>query len=238
MDFDRATRRITPRSPLSQETFEWIKEGIVTGHFQPGERIREIEIAEHLGISRTPIREAFVRLTEFGLGSYEPNRGFRVVSVSLGQIRNVGEVRVALETLAVRLCAQKATRQQLVEIEALVNKAKHRVDADHTQYPLDLNFHRTLLESADNPTLTDMLARINATVRTVRTWSGMSWPRPMEAVLEHGNICATLLEGDANAAVQAMADHIEASTATMLSSVETDSTLSLQSGSDAKRDQI
>lgn len=216
---DDMAERIGSRQSLGAECFEWLKQSIVSGYFPPGTHIREKFVAERLNISRSPIREAFVRLSEFGLGQYVPNRGFRVVTLTLQQVEEVGQVRLALENLAVKLVVEKASRQDLSRLGALVDEAEQYISQDGEEYPLHLDFHATLLSIADNQTLTEMLNRIDATVRTVRTWSGRSSPRPSKALQEHGTIYEKIAAGSVEEAMQIMTQHIQASTKTMLDCV-------------------
>jgi DNA-binding GntR family transcriptional regulator len=216
---DDMAERIGSRQSLGVECFEWLKQSIVSGYFPPGTHIREKFVAEQLNISRSPIREAFVRLSEFGLGQYVPNRGFRVVTLTLQQVEEVGQVRSALENLAVKLVVEKATRQDLSRLEVLVDEAEKYISQGGEEYPLHLDFHATLLDIADNQTLTDMLNRISATVRTVRTWSGSSSSRPSKSLQEHRAIYKKIAAGDVEEAARTMTRHIQASTETMLECV-------------------
>lgn len=213
---DAFAERITSRKSLSVECFEWLKQQIYSGRFPTGSHIREKEVASMLGLSRSPIREAFVRLSEFGLGEYIPNRGFRVVVFDARRVREVGRVRLALENLCVELVAETATDEQVAELGRLLEETERRLAENEDEYPLELDIHAAMLTIADNGTLTNMMDRIEATMRTIRTWSGRGSQRPREALAEHRAIYEGVAEGDRAAAVHAMTDHIQKSTDNML----------------------
>jgi DNA-binding GntR family transcriptional regulator len=97
------------------------------------------------------------------------NRGLRVVSVNKKHVKETRQVRSALECLAVRLVAEKATPEQIERLGALLDRAQQRIEDGEKQYPLDLDFHDVLLLIADNALLTNMLSRIGASVRAIRT---------------------------------------------------------------------
>ena len=126
-DGDAFAERITSRRSLSTECFEWLKQQIYSGRFPTGSHIREKEVASILGLSRSPIREAFARLTEFGLGEYIPNRGFRVVSFDARRVQEVGRVRLALENLCVELAAETINDEQLEGLRQLLDEAESRL---------------------------------------------------------------------------------------------------------------
>lgn len=222
---DAFAERITSRKSLSAECFEWLKQQIYTGRFPAGSHIREKEVASILGLSRSPIREAFARLAEFGLGEYVPNRGFRVITFDVRRVREVGQVRLALENLGVELAAKTATDEQIAGLGRILEETERRLAENEDEYPLELDLHTALLTIADNRTLTSMLDRIDATVRAMRTWSGRRSHRPQEALAEHRAIYDGLLARDREAAVRAMTDHIQKSTDNMIECIRDDALL-------------
>lgn len=213
------SERILSRRSLSTECFEWLKRQIYTGHFPAGTYIRERQVESVLGVSRSPIREAFARLAEFGLGEYVPNRGFRVFTFDTLRVEEIGQVRLALENLSVELATEKATEGNIHRLGLLMEKTERRIAENDEEYPVDLDIHAALLSIADNRTLADMLHRIDATVRTIRTWSGRSSQRPPEALSEHQAIYRGVASKDKEAAVKAMTHHVQKSTDNMLECV-------------------
>lgn len=218
-DVKAFSERISSRRSLSAECFEWLKRKIYTGFFPAGEYIRERRVEELLGVSRSPIREAFVRLSEFGLGEYVPNRGFRVFTFDARRVEEIGQVRLALENLSVELATEKATEEDITRLGLMLEKSERRIAAREDEYPLELDIHAALLSIADNRALADMLDRIDATVRAIRTWSGRRQERPPKALDEHQAIYRGVAARDKEAAVRAMTRHIQRSTDTMLECV-------------------
>lgn len=219
LDENGFAQRIASRKSLSAECFEWLKQQILSGRFSLGTYIREKHVESSIGISRSPIREAFVRLAEFGLGEYVPNRGFRVVTFDSRRVEEVGQVRLALENLSVRLAADKATDEQVAQLGELLTETQRRLAGGADEYPPDLDLHGAVLNLADNGTLTEMLDRIDATVRAIRTLGGGSPQRPWEALAEHRAIHEAVADRDPEGAVRAMTRHIDKSNGAMLERV-------------------
>ena len=104
--------------PLRDVVFNTLRQAILKGELEPGERLMEIQLAERLGVSRTPIREAIRKLELEGLVLMVPRKGAEVASISEKSLREVLEVRRSLEELAIELACQKITQEQIQELEA------------------------------------------------------------------------------------------------------------------------
>ena len=99
--------------PLRDVVFNTLRQAILKGELEPGERLMEIQLAERLGVSRTPIREAIRKLELEGLVLMVPRKGAEVASISEKSLREVLEVRRSLEELAIELACQKITQEQI-----------------------------------------------------------------------------------------------------------------------------
>lgn len=144
-----------------------LRDLILSGNLKPGDRISELPMVERLGISRTPIRMALVRLEEEGLLEAIPSGGFTVKAFSEDDIHDAIEVRGTLEGLAVRLAAERGARSSiLVELKDLLRRLDDLVGRrtltvdDFSQY-VDLNgkFHALLVDAADSPVLARQIDR-------------------------------------------------------------------------------
>src|SRR5690606_12292208 len=103
--------------PLRELVFEVLREAIITGKLRPGERLMEVQLAEELGVSRTPVREAIRKLELEGLVLMIPRRGAYVAEISMKDIADVFEIRAALEGLAAQLAAERCTPEEIENLE-------------------------------------------------------------------------------------------------------------------------
>ena len=118
--------------PLRDVVFKTLRQAILKGELEPGERLMEIQLAERLGVSRTPIREAIRKLELEGLVLMIPRKGAEVARISENNLRDVLEVRRSLEELAIDLACQRMTPEELLELtktEELFSQAVREGDA-------------------------------------------------------------------------------------------------------------
>ena len=109
--------RLDNYKPLRELVFESLREAIIQGKLGPGERLMEIQLAEEMGVSRTPVREAIRKLELEGLVVMIPRKGAYVAGLSLKDIADVFEIRRALEGLAAELASERATDEELEQME-------------------------------------------------------------------------------------------------------------------------
>ena len=144
-----------------------IRQGIVEGHYRPGERLVEQRIAEDLELSRTPVREAFRMLQSEGLVQVEPNRGATVRNLTIGDITDLYELRARLEAMAAELAATRATPEQLDRLlaaesefaAAAARTSRGGVESIRAVFHQNDVFHLTILEAAHHDRLTQTLLR-------------------------------------------------------------------------------
>ena len=147
---------------LSQDVTETLRNWILHGQIQPGERLEEIPLAERLGVSRTPVRAALSTLASEGLVNHQPKRGYLVRGFDVDEIAAAYDVRAVLEGLA---CRNAATRgltdaqsrgllEALAEGDRILARGELRPE-DHAPYQqMNVTFHDTLLQAAGNPWVT------------------------------------------------------------------------------------
>ncbi len=138
--------------PLRDIVFNTLREAILKGDFAPGERLMEKQLAERMGVSRTPIREAIRKLELEGLVIMVPRKGAEVASITNKDIIDVLEVRATLEALAVRLACKKMSDEELNELvevneEFRIAAAKKDVEMIINK---DVEFHDIIFHSSDN----------------------------------------------------------------------------------------
>src|SRR5690606_19153041 len=132
--------------PLRELVFEAIREAIIEGTLEPGERLMEAQLAEDLGVSRTPVREAIRQLELAGLVVMIPRRGAYVADISLKDVADVFEIRGALEALAASLAADRATDEEIQQLQSLLVEIERSVEARDVDLlvELDTRFHDQL----------------------------------------------------------------------------------------------
>ena len=133
---------------LRQEVADEIRRKILKGEFKAGERIKEHEMAQLLGVSRGPVREALRQLEQEGLVRYERNVGCSVAPMNEKDIYEIGLLRAALEILAVKLCKGKMEPQALQRMRDSVEQMRQAGSDLYHQAQLDNSFHSCIVEQA------------------------------------------------------------------------------------------
>ena len=115
-------KRIGADQPsLAEMVFEEVRSAIVTGQLEPGSRHSVVAIADQLGVSRTPVREALLQLASHGMVRFERNRGVLILKMSPQDIREIFEMRIMLEVPSVAACVRRITADQELELGAYVD---------------------------------------------------------------------------------------------------------------------
>jgi DNA-binding GntR family transcriptional regulator len=205
----RATTIPFARSNLREQIKDVILQRIVEGSYPPGSRIVETRVAQELGVSQGPVREALRDLEQLGCVVHEPYRGCSVRAFSADELLEAFPVRAALEALAARLAAERITGTELDELDALVTRmraAARRGDA-HEQSQANATFHATIVRASRNSTLDRQWQMLEPFSRTYLTVS-----RPgvdLVALSErHVPILNALRSHDPDGAGEAMHEHL------------------------------
>lgn len=186
-----------------------VKEMAITFRIRPGGRLNEVELAQSLGTSRTPLREALNRLVAEGFLTFQRGRGFFCREVNPREIFELYQLRQILETAAVRLACETATQSELEALTQLLTK-NERTERDlpiTELVALDEQFHLALVALARNEEMTKMLHNLNAKIQFVR-WIDMDDPRASTRA-QHSDIVAALKARDGDLAAAKMANHID-----------------------------
>jgi DNA-binding GntR family transcriptional regulator len=197
------------RSNLREQIKDVILQRIVEGSYPPGSRIVETRVAQELGVSQGPVREALRDLEQLGCVVHEPYRGCSVRAFSVDELLEAFPVRAALEALAARLAAERVGDAELAELEQLLERmrvAARRGDA-HDQSQANASFHATIVRAARNGTLERQWRMLEPFSRTYLTVS-----RPGIDLIalsdRHVPILDALRRHDPDAAAAAMHDHL------------------------------
>jgi len=204
------TRPPRPRAYLADTVYGALRQAILEREFDPGEPLTEGELCRRFRVSRTPVREALAKLERDHLVRVVPKKGAFVRTLSHDEIRDLYEVREALEALAVRLAAPRVAREELEDFEARFRELRARGPRlSYTEVrPLGEEFHRFLLKRAENAALAQVLEQMREQVRAVWTMSIVA-PRRVKALVgEHLAIIDALKRGDTRRAERLMTLHI------------------------------
>ena len=207
MSISHADRR---SSGARVAAYSALRQEIIAAELEPGRQLSENELAGRLGVSRTPVREALVRLRDDRLVEIVPQLGTFVTRISDSAVEDAQFVREALECAAVRLAAERAGRDDGKALEAMV--AHQRVARDAQDYArfstLDDEFHAALSDIAGRRVAWDLAQRAKAHLDRVRR---LSFPQPRylaEMVAEHQLVVRAVRRGDPDAAEDALRHHL------------------------------
>jgi len=198
------------RKNLRDLIFEKLQQAIFSGKFKSGKRITEKEVAEELNVSRTPVREALYRLASTGLIKIIPHRGFLISRWSSIEIRDVMEIRIALEMLAVRLAVKRILPEEIKELKDLIikmDKAVLKGDIKKVSH-LNTEFHNKIVFASKNKELLDVMEPIKNKIHHFRIISLSTPNRLEESQKEHKEILNALIERDGKLAQKLIASHI------------------------------
>ncbi|HXP97252.1 MAG TPA: GntR family transcriptional regulator [Telmatospirillum sp.] len=196
--------------PLCQKAYARIRDMILSGALDASAAISERRLAETLDIGRTPVREAIKSLTRDGLLSVSPMRGTFVRRLSLADLREIHEIRLALEGVAALLAAQRGPTEALVRCAADLRglAGMTSVDVDEAQR-IGWDFHQALFAATKNQRMTHMYETLRAqNGLALQRVHGYEISRTRQAILEHLEIFAAIEARDADQAQHRMWDHL------------------------------
>lgn len=197
--------------PLRDIVCDLIRDAIVSGVLEPGERLMELQLAEEMGVSRTPLREAMRKLELEGYIVMMPRRGTFVANMSIRDINEIFEIRNSLESLSSGLAAERITQEELERLQRLMLKISGHVKAGDMEkiVATDIEFHDVLYKAARNSRLMGIISNLRDQLTRFRTLS-MSFPGRLEATMEeHRNMVEAIAQGDVAAAQRAAELHME-----------------------------
>ncbi|TCN42918.1 DNA-binding GntR family transcriptional regulator [Kribbella orskensis] len=196
----------------ADEAYSLIREQILSGRREGGDWLREGELAESIGVSRTPVREALRRLTAEGLVRYERNRGVQVQAWSVRDLDEIFSLRSVLEPWGCRLAATAG----LVDVAVLDDLANRMDEIAPGGHPKDVDkltdlnnqFHRTILEAADNSRLTAVISSVIQVPLVWRTFTHYTPEALQRSLAHHHELVAALAAADPDWSESVMRSHV------------------------------
>lgn len=198
------------QATMGTRVFEALRQAIIQLQLRPGNPLSEADIGRQLGVSRQPVREAFIKLAEVGLVEIRPQRGTFVRLISLREVRNARFLREAIEIAIAKRAASEATPEQIDGLNSIIEQ--QRIVARRTYnaafLKLDEAFHQALAGSADCDNAWRVLEGLKAQMDRVRYLS-LPNATPLETIIEqHQQIVAGIEQASPQAAEKAMRHHL------------------------------
>lgn len=202
--------KLSRPQPLNELAEEAIRTAIIEGQLKFGDHLSEARLSRTLGISKTPVREALLKMKTEGLIETHPKRGTYVFRVRPQDIDALCEVREVLELAAVRLGLARAGAALASNLAAIVANMRKALDADdfRAYQRLDADFHRVIVESAGNPYLDEAYAQISAKIATLRTRVHTMPGVMARSLVTHGKIARLVRVADVDALAALLSDHV------------------------------
>ena len=207
--------------PLRDVVFNTLRQAILRGELQPGERLMEIQLAQRLGVSRTPVREAIRKLELEGLVLMIPRRGAEVAEITRQVLEDVLEVRAALEELAVKDACEHITDEQLQDLKKAANEFKRSLEGTDLVAcaEADIHFHEIIYAATNNKRLVQMLNNLREQMYRYRMENLKDKRTYRTLVEEHDAIRRALKKHDKEKAGAAINVHIENQRRSILASI-------------------
>jgi DNA-binding GntR family transcriptional regulator len=204
--------------PLREMVSDTLREAIVAGTLKPGERLMEIQLAEELGVSRTPVREAIRKLELEGFVIMIPRRGTYVADLSIKDVNEVFEIRTALDVLAAGLAVERITEEELEQLERLLVQIGAYIELEDIEkiVEADGQFHDILYRASRNDRLVGIINNLREQFTRFRSIS-MAYPgRIKNTIEEHRQLVEAIAQRNVALAQQLAREHMENAEQTLL----------------------
>jgi DNA-binding GntR family transcriptional regulator len=210
--------KIEQYQPLREVVFENIRSAIQSGELRPGERLMEVQLAESLGVSRTPVREAIRKLEKAGLVTISPRRGVYVAEISLEDTENILEIRGCLEGKAAELAATRISEEEQGALAACLNSFISYMDNNQMKEALkeDVQFHCIIRQASRNQQLIQILEDLSEQVNRFRMVYLKNAAEAPSLPEEHTKILNAFAKRDPDETRRAMIAHMESVKALIL----------------------
>ncbi len=197
--------------PLRELVYEELRKLITTGQIKPGTRMMEIDIAESMGVSRTPVREAIRQLEKDNLVNIEPRRGAYVSDISTKDIEDMLLVRKPLEGLATQLAAVNMSDEQIEELTEMKERYETAFKNGESEelIELDTRFHSLISEGSGNSYLISVLHDMQDQVLRFRYIYFKSQKRAEDVIADHDNILESIRSRNSEKAMEYAVKHID-----------------------------
>ncbi|MCD7873744.1 MAG: GntR family transcriptional regulator [Acidaminococcaceae bacterium] len=197
--------------PLRELVCENIRQAIIDGTFSPGERLMEIQLANEIGVSRTPVREAIRKLELEGFVVMIPRRGTYVADISIKDINEVYEIRTSLDVLAARLAAERINDDELETLQRLLVEIGQHIEENNMEkiVEVDIAFHDVLYQASRNERLRNIINNLREQITVIRGCSMMYPGRLAYTMEEHRALVDSIAARDVERAQNAARIHLE-----------------------------
>ena len=204
--------------PLRDVVFNTLRRAILRGELKPGERLMEIQLANKLGVSRTPIREAIRKLELEGLVLMIPRKGAEVAEITEKNLRDVLEVRCALEELAVQLACDRINQEEIHELHAAAARFEQMFDSDDITSiaQADEAFHDVIFQATENDKLIQMFRNLRIQLYRYRMAQAKNDNSMSTIVAHHRSILRALENHDSEEGAAVAQGHIKYQTESIL----------------------
>lgn len=211
MEKDFFELKLDNYKPLRDVVFDSIRGAILSGMLKPGERLMEVQLAEKLGVSRTPIREAIRKLELEGLVIMLPRKGAYVADLSIKDITDVLEIRAALEGLASGLAALRMTEDEIEELKLTAQRFRQAIEADDFEgiVQMDIEFHDRIFKATRNEKLLQITNNLREQVQRFRIMYINKSNKSKELAKDHFEIVGAISARDMDKAEKIAKKHIE-----------------------------
>lgn len=198
------------QSSLRGQVFNRIQDDIINGRYEPGDSLVEMKLAEELGVSRTPIREAIRQLELEGLVAYIPNKGVYVTGISEQDIKDIYTIRSLIEGLAVKWAIERIETHQLKELEEIVELMEYYTEKGDMEQvtKLDTQFHDVIYDACQSKVLKNTLRNLLRYIRKARLTSLRVPKRAYQALQEHKKILGAFKSHEPEKGERLMIQHI------------------------------
>ena len=195
-------KEVTDKYSLRGRVFNRLREDILSGKYEEHEELKEVAIGEELGVSRTPVREAFRQLELEGLIQIIPNKGAYVTGITAKDVKDIYMIRSSLEGMCARLATENITEEQLEELEENVYLAAFHASKGHMEQmtELDNRFHHILYDACNSKMLERLLVDFHQYVARIRQKTLSTKERGIASNNEHRQIMEAIKAGNADEA--------------------------------------
>lgn len=208
--------------PLREVIFNTLREAIIVGELKPGERLMEVQLADKMGVSRTPVREAIRKLELEGLVEMLPRKGAHVADLSVKDIMDVLEVRATLDGLASMLSATRITDDELKDLKHVQAQFISFVEKDNLQGSIkkDVEFHDIIYRSSRNEKLIQIANNLREQVQRFRVIYLKDFSSTKELIREHADIIDGISRKDSEIAQKYAQKHIRNQEETIIKAIK------------------
>lgn len=209
--------------PLRDVVFNTLRQAILKGELKPGERLMEIQLANRLGVSRTPIREAMRKLELEGLVLMIPRKGAEVAEITEKSLRDVLEVRRALEELSVQIACDKITKEEIQRLTVAAEEFEAVAeDGDITKVAeADVKFHDIIYQATDNQKLIQLLNNLREQMYRYRVEYLKRRDFHAQLIKEHDQIIQMIEQKKKEDATKIMSQHIDNQVEAVIDAIRT-----------------